>query len=230
MSRLIVVGDIHGCLAEVRTLLKQVEASSADRVIAVGDFVSKGPDVAGAIRFWRDHGYEAVLGNNEDKFLAAAARGLSEVSAANAETGRREELVAWLRGLPLQIDAPEFNVTVAHAGPAPPAVEATWDTAEIREVRLRLRYLRKSFFGGRWVRVRKGDERNGDVFWTELWQEPRTVVYGHTPFPSAVVRSNSVGIDTGCVYGGALTAAVFEGAAEPRIVSVPAERAYATRK
>ena len=70
-ERTIIVGDIHGCLAELRELLGTLGFSDEDRLIAVGDLVGKGPDGAGVVRFFREGGHQSVLGNHDAKLLAA---------------------------------------------------------------------------------------------------------------------------------------------------------------
>ena len=69
MARTLVVGDVHGCLDELRDLLDAVHYSSADRLVFVGDLVDRGPDSVGVVRLAQDLGAVAVLGNHERKHL-----------------------------------------------------------------------------------------------------------------------------------------------------------------
>jgi hypothetical protein len=68
-------------------------------------------------------------------------------------------------------------------------------------------------------------------YWTEVHEGPDIVVYGHNVYSEPVRTPFSLGLDTGCVFGQKLTAAIFDGpvlkTSEPRFVSVPAARAYA---
>ena len=59
--------------------------------------------------------------------------------------------------------------------------------------------------------------------WYESYTGETTVVFGHWARPEPVVRENAIGLDTGCVYGGRLTAVILP---ERNLVSVPAKRAY----
>jgi hypothetical protein len=63
--------------------------------------------------------------------------------------------------------------------------------------------------------------------WFECYDGEKKVIFGHWVFDSPLVRKNVIGLDTGCVYGGFLSAVVLP---EQRIVSVPARRAYAAKK
>ena len=64
------------------------------------------------------------------------------------------------------------------------------------------------------------------MLWSEKWRGDRVVVYGHTPLREPKRDKQSLGLDTGCVYGGSLTAAVFTDG-EWETVSVKAKRKYA---
>ncbi|RMJ08917.1 hypothetical protein CDV36_011448 [Fusarium kuroshium] len=74
-KRLIIVGDVHGHLSELKKLLEKVkfDRSNGDHLIFVGDLVNKGPDSAGVVQLAMDLGASAVRGNNEDRVLAAHA-------------------------------------------------------------------------------------------------------------------------------------------------------------
>jgi hypothetical protein len=65
--------------------------------------------------------------------------------------------------------------------------------------------------------------KDTDEPWYERYTDSRLVVFGHWAKPAALVRKNAIGLDTGCVYGGALTALILP---ERRLVSVPARRVY----
>ncbi|KAM0346285.1 hypothetical protein ACHAPU_005713 [Fusarium lateritium] len=72
-GRLIVVGDVHGHLAELKNLLQDVSynKNNGDHLIFVGDLINKGPDSPGVVQLAMDLGARAVRGNNEDRVLAA---------------------------------------------------------------------------------------------------------------------------------------------------------------
>ncbi len=74
-----------------------------------------------------------------------------------------------------------------------------------------------------------GDDEDGlpvRVDWAAEYHGAAAVVYGHTPQSEALWRNNTINIDTGCVFGGKLTAVRWP---EREIVSVPARKEYAQR-
>ena len=106
LSRLVIVGDTHGHLPELRELLQKVnfEKENGDHLIFVGDLINKGPDSPGVVQLAMDLKASAVRGNNEDRVLAAHAaikRGQSlelidrlKELAMTAEADTRDQLAA----------------------------------------------------------------------------------------------------------------------------------------
>lgn len=208
--RTIVIGDIHGCLDEVQDLLRAVRASKEDRLISVGDLIGKGPDSGGVVDWAMSApNLECVLGNHEMRYVEAAARGEKPSSKPyDAETLRQlgyryGVFTHWLRRLPLTID--EGSWMVVHAG-LDPRMPLAAQTAESLTTLRRLEDLTP---------------------WYESYLDPRLVVFGHWVRREPVVRPNAIGVDTGCVYGGKLSALLLP---ERRVVSVPARRTYSPRK
>ncbi|KAL4731498.1 hypothetical protein ACLX1H_000467 [Fusarium chlamydosporum] len=72
-GRLIIVGDVHGHLPELKNLLQKVsyDKKNGDQLIFVGDLINKGPDSPGVVQLAIDHDALAIRGNNEDRVLAA---------------------------------------------------------------------------------------------------------------------------------------------------------------
>lgn len=226
-GRIIVVGDVHGCAGELAELLRRVCPVHGDRLIATGDFAGKGPAVADAMALWRDVGGESVLGNNDARFLEAAERG-EDVRRENRPLLDHPGLLEWMRGFPLWIEIEEIDAAIVHGGFFPDRSIAEHDTVTDRDAVMRLRAVRKE--DGRWTYIPKRDARPDDPFWATLWRGP-LAIYGHTPQKDSLPRRDAaaIGIDTSCVYGGRLTAVVFDPAAEDRwsVVSVDAHRAWA---
>jgi predicted phosphodiesterase len=217
MGRTILVGDVHGCVDELRALLEQCEHSKDDQVILVGDLVAKGPDSAGVVQFARESGFGAVLGNHDEHVLTVAKQG--------APSGKREHhaLVAatlgasdleWLGDRPLWM-APRvagWNVLVVHGGfiPGVPL------SAQPRKYLLNLRSIHEDGSPSR---------RIDGAPWASLWKGPAHVVFGHDALRGLQQHAFATGLDTGCVYGQRLTALILP---ENRIVSVAAKRAYSS--
>jgi diadenosine tetraphosphatase ApaH/serine/threonine PP2A family protein phosphatase len=223
-GRLIFVGDIHGCFDELTELLTRLAPTSADVVVSVGDIVTKGPAAAKCLDLWRERGYLAVKGNNEIKLLSRAKPLLRFFVRENADVLRRKDLLQFIDSWPLVLDFPNEAVTAVHGGflpqmkVTPAEVEAAQDTVS------HLRWIRKK--NGGWKAVPRAKHRREDALWAEKWKGDRFVVYGHTPLREPKFDKRALGLDTGCVYGGSLTAGVFSGG-EWTMVSVAARRKYA---
>jgi|HubBroStandDraft_6_1064221.scaffolds.fasta_scaffold556660_1 hypothetical protein len=196
--RTVVVGDVHGCAGELETLLESVAFAEGDRLVMVGDLVARGPDSRGVLALVRKVGGRSVLGNHEAKLLAWRERGgpVRPVHAVVAEALSDEDW-AMLGAMPLWIDLPEHGARVVHAGVLPGVpVEQT-----PREALLTMRTLDPQ---GRW-----SDSRDGGALWGSLYREPLHVVFGHHAREDMQLWPFATGLDTGCVYGGRLSALVL---------------------
>jgi bis(5'-nucleosyl)-tetraphosphatase (symmetrical) len=236
MPRRIFIGDIQGCREELETLLDRARFDpAADVLCPVGDLVNRGPDSLGTLRLLKQLRAEAVLGNHELHVLACAA-GLrapksGDTLAALLAADDREELLRWLAALPFvrRYD----DAWLVHA-----ALHPRWD--DPLQALSGIDPLHPTDAARFAVRARYCDadgnlpQRDGTppgppfVPWHEHYRAERhggrTVVFGHWATQGLVVRAHLRGLDTGCVWGKALTAWVAE---EDRLVTVPARRAYA---
>lgn len=207
-ARTILIGDVHGCSAELQDLLRCIELRQGDRIFCVGDLLCKGPDSLGVAEWaMANPNVRGVLGNHEARLLRYWNAGtLSEEKPYDRETyeqlgPRYEEVMRFFSRWPLFIEEPDF--LLVHAGIDPFVPEAGRQSAEDL---LTLRTLPAT-----------------NRPWFEDYREERLVVFGHWPHPEPIIRANAVGLDTGCVYGGELSALVLP---ERRVVAVPARRAY----
>jgi predicted phosphodiesterase len=223
-GRLIFVGDIHGCFDELRELLSRIAPATNDIVVSVGDVVTKGPAADRCLDLWRERGYLAVQGNNEIKLLARARPLLRLFAHEDRAVLRRRDLLQYIASWPLVIDFPQERVTAVHGGFLPQMQVTPEDVEREQDVIPQLRWIRKQ--DGQWRPVGKEKKRKDDVLWSEKWRGDRVVVYGHTPLREPKRDKLALGLDTGCVYGGSLTAAVFADG-EWETVSVKAKRKYA---
>jgi hypothetical protein len=217
MRRTIIVGDVHGCIEELIALLDAVQLGKRDRVISVGDLVGKGPRGADVVRFFRERGYDAVLGNHDHKLLAWARgdadKPLPAAHQRDADRMRGEDW-KWLRARPLFLELRRLRTIVVHGGLVPGVA-----LSEQREIDLM--NLRSITADGR--PSKRADDGKP---WAQLWPGPSLVVFGHDAMRGLQKWPHAIGLDTGCVYGGALSALVLP---ERRVVSVRARRGYAPR-
>ena len=172
-----IVGDVHGSRAALDQLLLDLGLSDDDLAVFVGDLVRKGPDSPGVIdRIRDDPRLVSIRGNNEQKII------------------RGEKDPAWLResdrdyleSLPVAISFDD--VIVVHGGINPQRPLEDHSTDDLLT-----------------MRSPHGDGYDGP-FWYDEYDGPYRVFFGHTVHDQPVDRKHAVGLDTGCVYGGTLTA------------------------
>ncbi len=220
MSRTIAIGDVHGCADELEELLEALDLSPQDRIIQVGDLVNRGPDSRRVIRLVREYKIEAILGNHEIRLLTAireqTASILKDYDIATLKDLHKEDW-DYLSSLPHHIYDAKRNIVFVHGGflPGRPWREQGASiTANIQVI---------DASGNAAKRSDAPEARP----WADHWTGSPFVVYGHTPRPNAYQRTGSIGIDTGCVYGGHLTAYIIE---EQSFVQVRARKTYAHSK
>lgn len=200
------IGDIHGCSNKLRDLLAQCEADADGRhakLIFLGDYIDRGPDSRGVIDLLMDlqkarpDQVTCLMGNHEDMLLAAFDDSLFEESwLANGgdqtlhsyDVSDPKHLpkaqVDWLRQLPkFHDDGQRFFV---HAGIHPEKALNLQDEADLL-----------------WIK---------EPFLSSNREFERLIVHGHSPTSNRrpEIRLNRLNIDTGAVFGGPLTAAVFD--------------------
>ena len=215
-GRLIAIGDIHGCHQEFGDLLDRLELQKDDRLILLGDLVNRGPDSRKVIELARKHRAVALLGNHEQRLLNYR-RTKDKAYFKNEDTEVLEKLQAddwaYLESMPLTHFIEELQTVLVHGGFLP---NEPWQKQPAQVV-TRIQVIDRD------GRPRKRSECDDCPPWADLWNGPPFVIYGHTPRPEIYKLKWSVGIDTGCVMGGHLTAYILP---EKRFVQVKARRAY----
>jgi hypothetical protein len=227
LRRTIIIGDVQGCLAELDTLLDRVAITGDDALLFVGDLVARGPDSRGVLRRLRELGAHSVIGNHEERMLAARAAKRRAEAPPKLEPSHEKLLAelddddwAQLEAMPLRMTLDEHGVWIVHAGLVPGVPfeqQDPWVVTHIRSI---------SEDG-------EPSSRRGPL-WGARWQGPPHVVFGHNARKNPQIHPDATGIDTACVYGEHLTALVLpEGSPVPppkdrpdALVSVRARRAY----
>ncbi len=242
-----VIGDVHGCCDELEELLRRlgytaIRLGDADplwgdryfahpegrKAVFVGDLVDRGPRVLDAVRLVRNmvHGGAAlcVPGNHDMKLLRklrgkdvqvthGLANSLTEIESLPAEVREpfRKALADFLDGLVSHYVLDGGKLVVAHAGMKQEMQGR--GSAKVRDFALYGETTGETDEFGLPVRQNWAAEYRGQAM----------VVYGHTPVPEPEWLNRTVNIDTGCVFGGKLTALRYP---EKEFVSVQAARTY----
>nr|QDP21839.1 serine/threonine protein phosphatase [Bradyrhizobium cosmicum] len=202
------VGDIHGCLDELLTLLAVCELACPDedaRFILVGDYIDRGPDSRGVIDFLirrqsdQEGRFICLRGNHEEMLVRAAGRHRADRDlmswwgnggertldsyGADDPSDLPAEHLAWLRRLPL-VHKDRHRLFV-HAGIRPGVPLSLQSQEDLL-----------------WIR---------EPFLSSADDHGLLVVHGHTPVRSGRpdLRANRLNLDTGACFGGPLSAAAF---------------------
>jgi len=239
LGRSILVGDVHGCADELGDLLDRVSFGDDDRLWLVGDLVARGPQPARVLEMVRELGGRSVMGNHEHRLLAWRAlregkqppEGLAGSTARLLDSPVLPQLAqqidepGWLQieQLPLWLQLDEHRLLIVHAG-LQPGLDLAAQQAKT------LLYARCLDQAGRPL-----IERDSGPLWGTSYGGPPHVVFGHNALAEPQLHDWATGIDTGCVYGGRLTALVLDrGEVLPKdkkeraqqLQSVPARSCY----
>ncbi|MCS6918739.1 MAG: polynucleotide kinase-phosphatase, partial [Fimbriimonadales bacterium] len=228
-----IIGDVHGCYGELIDLLQRLGWHTGGdcpthpegrKAVFVGDLVDRGPNSVGVLQLvMRMVGAGvayAVIGNHDNKLLRhlwgrqvqvahGMERTLQELEMQPPEF--HDALIAFLESLPSHLVLDNGKLVVAHAGVKEAYIGRS--SPRIRDFCLYGETTGESDEFGYPVRLNWAADYRGDAL----------VVYGHTPNPEPLWQSNTVNIDTGCVFGGRLTALRYP---ERALVSAPAKQTY----
>jgi bis(5'-nucleosyl)-tetraphosphatase (symmetrical) len=232
----IFIGDVQGCADELDDLLAALSFDrSRHELHFAGDLVNRGPASARALRRVIELGGDSVLGNHDLHLLAVAAGKraprpgdtLDDILSAPD----RNDLLDWLRRQKL---VRGWNdLLLVHGGLHPQWQNPQAIAAPLEEKIARgelplddpnLRFLTRVRYCSADGELPR-DEQPGPGFkpWDAYYRGARIVVCGHWAQRGLVRTKRVRGLDTGCVWGGRLTAWIAE---EDRFVSVPARRTY----
>lgn len=209
-NRLIAVGDIHGCFEAFSSILREVEYDGGnDKLILIGDYIDRGNDsytVVSTIRSMQEQYRENVVcirGNHEQMAIDAYDGTFTDwyhngykstVDSYKKHNEKIDRDIDWFRSLPLYHI--EREIIFCHAGLANPLLQDCSDES---------------------------------LLWSRSWvfaddrKREKRVVFGHTPIKKMepyVTPSGDLCIDSGCVYGGKLSALIINPDGTEQIVSV----------
>lgn len=224
-DRTIFIGDVHGTIDEFREILQLVDVKSPNvRVICLGDLNDRGPDSVGCIRLAKELNLECIRGNHEDRLIKWLHNN-GPKSSKNYYDQLSKDDISYIENMPsyIELDA----VIAVHAGVKPniPMPQQRKDD---------LMYIRYTDKDRRFISLKKinkhGKEELGAMFWTEFGPFNKNIVYGHNVHSLTDIRIDrydngtaAYGIDTGCCFGGNLSALLWE---TKEIVQVKAKKIY----
>ncbi|MGD1053799.1 MAG: AAA family ATPase, partial [Candidatus Dormibacteria bacterium] len=227
------IGDVHGCHEELTALLGRLGYQAAGdgfahpegrRAVFLGDLVDRGPATPAVLRTAMamvDAGSAlCVPGNHDVKLMRALQGRQAKVSHGLAESLAqmeaeppefRKQVIAFIDGLVSHLVLDDGRLVVAHAG-----------LAESLQGRASRRVRDFALYG---ETTGETDEFGLPVRynWAGDYRGTALVAYGHTPVPQPEWLNNTICLDTGCVFGGRLTALRYP---ERELVEVPAARTY----
>ena len=230
-----VIGDVHGCGDELEDLLRELGYARDDggtwihpegrKAIFVGDLVDRGPRIVDTLRIVmamsragtalsvpgnHDIKLKRKLEGRDVKISHGLNRTLEELDREPPEF--RGEVQRFLDGLVSHYVFDDGRLVVAHAGMK--AEMQGRGSAKVRDFALFGETTGETDEFGLPVRYN----------WALEYRGRASVVYGHTPVPDPEWLNSTINIDTGCVFGGKLTALRWP---EKELVSVPARHTYA---
>jgi protein phosphatase len=226
-----IFGDVHGCRAELELLLSRLgydlqsgRHPDGRKVVFLGDLVDRGPDTPGVLRrviaMVEADSALCVPGNHDVKLMrklrgrdVQIAHGLAEsLAQLESEPAEFKQRVAdFIDDLVSHYVLDGGKLVVAHAGMK--AAMQGRGSAKVRDFAL---------FG---ETTGETDEFGLPVRydWASEYRGKAMVVYGHTPVPEPEWLNGTINIDTGCVFGGKLTALRYP---ERELVAVAAARTW----
>jgi len=241
------VGDVHGCYEELlelcqRCLFNRVEAG--ERVVFLGDLVDRGPQSAACVELVREmqmlysDRVECIMGNHEDWHIRYHHHRIEEVTEGklnpmemipeHEQTFRElnSSQRVWLSERPIYWSGLGF--IAIHGGI--PKIARNFDdffSKNVKRITMRLRKVDEKQKMISYQLHHSDDEVEGSP-WGDLYDgRLGYAVYGHQVYKEVQSHNLALGIDTGCCFGGKLTAARFvEGSESPELVQIPAKRVY----
>ena len=227
-----IIGDVHGCFNELQSLLGQLgydpetgQPPHGRTAVFLGDFVDRGPkspEVLRLVMAMHQAGHALCVPGNHDVKLMRLLKGgdiklthgldLTIEQLSHETEGFRQETANWIDSLVSHYVLDGGKLVVAHAG-MPESMQGR-GSGRVREFALYGETTGETDEFGLPVRYA----------WAQDYRGPAVVVYGHTPVPEAEWLNNTLCLDTGCVFGGKLSALRYP---EREIVSVPAFDTYA---
>ena len=250
-SKILVIGDVHGCLNELKCLVTTAEKAHNENkpfaaVILVGDLCNKGPQSAETIQFVRknqESNWFSVRGNHDNSALAAALGDETKRPRGSRKYDWVDSLsdddVEWMSNLPYTItipaslleedlaSSPKQDVIVVHGGLIP-GINLEDQSIEtmttIRDVVVE-KNESQSDIADKHVTYKyyKPSDDGKPKAWAQAWMGPQQIVFGHDAKRGLQKEAFALGLDSGVCYGKKLTGVILP---ERLLVSTDAEKVH----
>jgi len=200
-EKVYVIGDVHGCYYTLKALVKKLPKDA--RLIFVGDVCDRGLHSKRIFDFIIKNEHEMVLGNHErymleyaieilnggtNRWLKGRMGGKETLKSYKGDTRALLQHIEWLKSIPRYIFIDKYFITHGFGLPY-----------------FQRRDKFESLDGLTKNRISNKKEWSHD--WESGYEDYDVInIFGHTPYEDVKVGKNYYGIDTGCVYGGKLTA------------------------
>jgi bis(5'-nucleosyl)-tetraphosphatase (symmetrical) len=242
------IGDIHGCLDELKELLANTgwyKDTPEFKVILLGDLVDRGPDSKGVIRFTMENNLSMIRGNHDDRYI-----GLKNKIQWH-QINQRSKKPMWMRNYPDRINFlnslsddeflfleqaptlmtfPDLNLVAVHAGFLPGKPLALQE----ENTKMHIRFLNEDLSPAHLDKDNDYCQPQNSFFWAERFEEPYNVIYGHHVWDLENIVTHETklgykcyGIDTGCCFGGRLSGLMFFSDGSTQLYQVQARKEYA---
>ena len=213
--RTLVIGDIHGCIDELRELVDLAALASGDRIISLGDFVDRGPDSPAVLTFLKNtEGASSLKGNHERKHVLVSRSIVKPALSQRLARAQFDEAgyalaLEYFEALPISIELPEAIM-----------VHGFWQAGLTLPEQDPL-VLQGTMTGQcRLLQSLKSP-------WYEAYDGPKPLLVGHSDYLGTgdplIVKDRVFCLDTGCCRGGRLTGLILP---EFRVLSVQSRRDY----
>jgi serine/threonine protein phosphatase 1 len=250
--RHIIIGDIHGCIDELQILIQKLELMQSDHLYFIGDLIDRGPDSAAVVKYTRllseKYAVVLILGNHEEKFLRYLSHKMNNQSAVKSMKGTAEfdDLILQLDDVDIKFlsiayfnyNIPSENICLLHGGiPGNNKIDLSINHQYSQELLkskkgfeliLKTRYLDESENF-----ISLGMENENSVFWADNYDgRYGKVIFGHHAIINDCPKEfpHAIDVDTGCVFGGWLTACVVESKSNFNFISIRSNQQYYERK
>ena len=221
----LVVGDVHGCLEELKELIAMITKSLDDVVfVFCGDIINKGPYSVETLRYVRSLPHVHVVRGNHEEHVLKHCKDIAKNSIGVADLSKKYQWIReltpddiyYLEQLPYTISIPSLGAIVVHAGLYP------WKPLEHQNPRDMV--LMRNIVDADGERPYASSSLDCGLPWASSWAGPEHVYFGHDARRGLQRYRFVTGLDTGCVYGSALTAVFIN--TKQQFLVVPAKHVH----